>query len=73
VPRLGCTFNEVIAILEANGFELHSQKATSHRKYRNADGRYVTVAAHSFNAQVKIGTLKSMIRQSGLSESLFRK
>jgi predicted RNA binding protein YcfA (HicA-like mRNA interferase family) len=63
----------VIAILEAHGFELQPQGATSHRKYRHPDGRYVTVAAHDFGAIVLIKTLESMIRQSCLPKSLFRK
>lgn len=34
--------------------------------------RYVDVAAHSLSADVSLGTLQAMIRQSGLSPSLFR-
>ncbi len=73
MPRLGCTFREAIAILEANGFVLHTQKASSHRKYRNEEPRYVTIAAHDLGGQIPTGTLKSIIRQSGLPQNLFRK
>lgn len=60
----------------AHGFVLHRQGAGSHRRYRGiVEGqvRYVDFAAHSLNDEIKPGTLKSMIRQSGLSERLFRK
>jgi predicted RNA binding protein YcfA (HicA-like mRNA interferase family) len=73
LPRLGCTFREAIAILEAHGFELHTHKSSSHRKYRNAEPRYVTIAAHDLGDVIPIGTLKSIIRQSGLPQNLFRK
>jgi predicted RNA binding protein YcfA (HicA-like mRNA interferase family) len=73
VPRLKCTFNDAIEIIEAHGFVLQTTKATSHRKYRHSDGRYVTIAAHNFGDTIRPGTLKSIIRQCGLSETLFRK
>jgi predicted RNA binding protein YcfA (HicA-like mRNA interferase family) len=73
VPRLKCTFNDAIAIIEAHGFVLQTMKATSHRKYRHPDGRYVVIAAHDFGDNIRPGTLKSIIRQCGLAESLFRK
>jgi predicted RNA binding protein YcfA (HicA-like mRNA interferase family) len=76
VPRLICTFAQVIAILESNGFELHRQGATSHRRYRKEAGGMVylvDVAPHGMNAVVPMGTLLSIIRQSGLPKSMFRK
>jgi predicted RNA binding protein YcfA (HicA-like mRNA interferase family) len=76
VPRLKCTFREFIWIIEANGFRLHRQGATSHRQYRGVVARqvhYVDVAPHQLGTEIATGTLKSMIRQSGLSQSLFRK
>lgn len=75
MPRLNCTFAEVIAILEAHGFVLVRHDATSHRHYRAEIGgavRYVTVAG-KLSDEVAIGTLQSMIRQSGLPKKLFRK
>jgi predicted RNA binding protein YcfA (HicA-like mRNA interferase family) len=69
-----CTFKEFISILEANGFKLDRQKG-SHRQYERVVGnttRVVTVAG-SGNEEIDTGTLKSMIRQSGLPASLFRK
>lgn len=75
MPRLVCTFERFIAILEANGFQLHRHDGTSHRQYRGVVGgdvKFVTVAAHRMSDDIKRGTLSSMIRQSGLNKSLFR-
>jgi predicted RNA binding protein YcfA (HicA-like mRNA interferase family) len=74
VPRLGCTFREFISILEANGFKLDRQKG-SHRQYERVVGytTYVVTVAGSGNDEIDKGTLKSMIRQSGPPQSLFRK
>lgn len=55
---------------------LHRQGGGSHRRYRGVvdeQVRYVDFAAHNLNDEIKPGTLKSMIRQSGLPERLFRK
>lgn len=71
MPRLSCTFAEFIAIIESHGFVLHRHGATNHRRYRHADGRFVDMSPH--NGDIPIGTLQSMIRQSGLSKKLFRK
>lgn len=76
MPRLSCTFREFLAIIAAHGFVLHREGAGSHRRYRGIVGgvvRYVDIAAHNLNDEIKLGTLKSMIRQSGLPETLFRK
>ncbi|MET7247393.1 type II toxin-antitoxin system HicA family toxin [Methylobacterium sp. EM32] len=75
MPRLTCTFAEVIAILEANGFILTRHDGTSHRQYRAVIGgkvHLVTIAGKPSD-DVAIGTLQSIIRQSGLSKMLFRK
>ena len=75
VPRLNCTFDEFVEIIVAHGFSLHRQGATSHRRYRaEIDGvvYFVDVAGHG-NERIKPGTLKSMIRQSGLPSRIFRK
>jgi predicted RNA binding protein YcfA (HicA-like mRNA interferase family) len=76
VPRLKCTFNEFVTIIEGHGFVLHRHGATSHRRYRGViDGqvRFVDVAGHSGNDEILPDTLASMIRQSGLPKRLFRK
>ncbi len=69
------TFIEFIRIIEAEGFALHRQGATSHRIYRGeVNGRVmmVTVAYHRERDDIRPKTLASMIRQSGLPKSLFR-
>ena len=76
MPRLKCTFRQFIAILEANGFVLHRHDGTSHRRYRREHKGtvyFVDVAPHNLNDQIRTGTLNSMIRQSGLPKSLFRR
>jgi predicted RNA binding protein YcfA (HicA-like mRNA interferase family) len=76
LPRVKCTFAEFIAIIEAHGFVLHRQGATSHRRYRGTIGgvvRMVDVAGHSMHDDITPGTLNSMIQQSGLPKNLFRK
>lgn len=77
MPRLKCTFREVIAIIEANGFEIvPGRQSGSHRQYKKiTDGkvRLVTLAYHNINAVVLADTLASIIRQSGLPKALFRK
>lgn len=76
MPRLKCTFRQFIEIILAHGFVLARSGSGSHRQYRGVVGgevRMVTVAAHDFGAEIRPDTLKSMIRQSGLSEKLFRR
>jgi predicted RNA binding protein YcfA (HicA-like mRNA interferase family) len=76
VPRLKCTFQEFIKIIEAHGFKLNRQRGTSHRIYVGFVGGIrcvVPVAVHNMGDEIKIGTLESMIRQSGLPKKLFRK
>jgi predicted RNA binding protein YcfA (HicA-like mRNA interferase family) len=73
VPRLKCTFREFIEIIERHKFCFEKQEG-SHRQYKDASGNRVTVAVHgAMGDEIKTGTLKSMIRQSGLPEGLFRK
>ena len=76
MPRLKCTFREFIEILLAHAFVEQRAAKGSHRRFRGETGgqvRFVTVAPHNINDDIKPGTLKAMIRQSGLQEELFRK
>jgi predicted RNA binding protein YcfA (HicA-like mRNA interferase family) len=77
VPRLKCTFREVIEIIEANSFEIVPGRTSgSHRQYkqtRAGETRIVTIAYHNINDDVLPDTLASIIRQSGLPKRLFRK
>lgn len=75
MPRLKCTFREFIKIIEAHGFTLDRQDG-SHRQYvgiMGAKWRLVTVAVVNPGDEIRTGTLKAMIRQSGLPDKLFRK
>ncbi len=60
---------EIIKVLLDNEFYFISQKG-SHRKYRKLD-RVVIVPYPK--KEIPIGTLKSIIRQSGLNKNLFMK
>jgi predicted RNA binding protein YcfA (HicA-like mRNA interferase family) len=76
VPRLSCTYTDFIAIIESHGFVLVRHDGTSHRMFRGVVGgsvRLVPVSAHRLGDDIPIGTLQSMVRQSGLSKALFRK
>lgn len=75
MPRLICTFQQVLDILLSNGFVVQRHDGTSHRQLRgivSGEVRVVTVAG-KLSDEVAIGTLQSMIRQSGLSKKLFRR
>lgn len=76
MPRLKCTFRDFISIIEAHGFKLHRHGKTSHRRYIGTvagETRFVDVAYHNLGDEILPKTLASMIRQSGLPKSLFRK
>jgi len=59
---------QVARVLNQSGFALVAQKG-SHQKFRNGLGRSVTVPAG--RREIPIGTLLSIIRQSGLPRELF--
>jgi len=76
LPRLICTYREFIAIREQHGFLCIRHDGGSHQRLRGDVGgevRLVDVTPHRLHDEIKTGTLKSMIRQSGLSEKLFRR
>ena len=76
MPRLKCTFQQFLDIIEARGFVLHRHEGGSHRRYRGVvkgEVYFVDLAPHSWSDDIKAGTLKSMIRQSGLPKALFRR
>jgi predicted RNA binding protein YcfA (HicA-like mRNA interferase family) len=60
--------SEFIAILTANGFIFVSKRG-SHAKYR--DSNSLTVIIPHPRKDIPIGTVRSMIRQSGLPSELF--
>jgi len=59
---------QFLKIIKAHDFDFVSQ-AGSHAKYRNSEGR--TVIVPHPRKDIPIGTLRSMIRQSGLPKELF--
>jgi predicted RNA binding protein YcfA (HicA-like mRNA interferase family) len=54
------TARQLSSALLADGFQLQRQKG-SHRHYRHADGRRVTVSFHHSSDTFRLGTLKSII------------
>jgi len=68
-------FREFIEIIENHGF-VEVRQTASHRRYKatvNGKTEFVTVAYHRISDEILPKTLASMIRQSGLPKSLFRK
>lgn len=62
---------EVVAILMSNGFKLRRSKG-SHQIFTNSNNsKRVTIPMHS-GKDLLLTTLVSIIRQSGLSEVLFK-
>lgn len=57
-------------MLRRNGFVLVDQRG-SHQKWRHPDGRQIIVAQHG-SKPIPIGTLKSIIKGSGLDVDDFR-
>lgn len=76
MSRLVCTYERFLAIIEAHGFKLLRHDGGSHRRYRgevNGEVRLVDLTPHNWHDEIATGTLKSMIRQCGLPQKLFRK
>ncbi|MBM3489271.1 MAG: addiction module toxin, HicA family [Alphaproteobacteria bacterium] len=68
-------FRDFIRILEQHGFVLRRQSGGSHAIYRGTVKGKIqqVVVAGAGNDDIKPGTLGSMIRQSGLPNTLFRR
>lgn len=64
--RLSST--DFLTIPKPQGFQIISKRG-SHAKYRDAEGH--TVIVPHPRKDIPIGTLRSMIRQSGLPKELF--
>ena len=65
-----CNAQDVVRVLRRHGFFFVDQRG-SHQKWRHADGRQVIVAQHGSKA-IPIGTLKHIVRGSGLDVDDFR-
>lgn len=57
-------------VLRQNGFVYLDQRG-SHQKWRHADGRQVIVPMHG-NKPIPIGTLRNIVKGSGLAVENFR-
>ena len=68
MPRLPVlSGREIVNILHAEGFSTVGQRGSHMRLKKNS--QIVIVPMHD---EIPVGTLKSIIRQSALSESVFR-
>ncbi len=70
MPLNPLPYREVKRRLEAVGFVEHSQKG-SHVKFicNDDDGRRTVIVPH--HTEIKVGTLRSILRQAGLSPEEF--
>jgi predicted RNA binding protein YcfA (HicA-like mRNA interferase family) len=69
VPKLHSS-TEIVKVLKGEGFEFVSQKG-SHAKYRKAGSPMLTVIVPAARKEIPRGTFRSILRQSGLDESVF--
>jgi len=69
IPRY--TSEEVIKILQNNGFILLSQRG-SHQKWRNSSTGKQVIVPHHKGKQLPLGTLRSIIEGSNIPENEFR-
>jgi predicted RNA binding protein YcfA (HicA-like mRNA interferase family) len=71
MPKLYSS-KEIVKVLLKKGFIFISQKG-SHAKYRKIGTPAVTVIVPARKKQIPVGTFKSILRQSNLSEDDFFK
>jgi predicted RNA binding protein YcfA (HicA-like mRNA interferase family) len=69
LPRV--TANEIIKIVEKLGFRF-SRQSGSHKIYKNAEGKRVTIAYHSGKI-LHPKVVKSILADAGLSVDEFKK
>jgi len=62
----------ILKVLESKGFFFVSQTG-SHAKYRKDSKPPLTVIVPKHGKEIPYGTFRSILRQSGLSESDFKK
>ena len=65
-----CNTHDVLRVLRRQGFVFLDQ-CGSHQKWRHPDGRQVIVPMHG-SKPIPIGTLKNIVRGSGLDADDFR-
>jgi predicted RNA binding protein YcfA (HicA-like mRNA interferase family) len=71
VPKLYSS-QQIVKSLEREGFAFVSQRG-SHVKYRKTGASIYTVIVPAGRKQVPRGTFRSILRQSGLDESAFKR
>ena len=71
IPR-GVNAREFIASLEADGF-YKARTEGSHRRFKHADGRAVTVAYHKLSDAFVIKTLSRMLADTRWTEDDLRR
>ncbi len=69
LPRV--TAKKLIQALKRAGFREHRQRGSHLHMYRAADGRQVTIPVHKGRI-VRIGTLRSILRDAEISVDEFR-
>jgi predicted RNA binding protein YcfA (HicA-like mRNA interferase family) len=67
MPRLYSS-DEIVKVLRKFGFDFVSQKG-SHAKFKNPEGRTVIIPMNK--KEIPIGTFRSIIKQSGLTQQDF--
>ena len=73
MPRLPVlSGREIIKILSKKGFIIVGRKG-SHVRMKRITEKEVCITVIPYKKEIPIGTLKSIIRQSGLPEEEFRK
>jgi len=73
MPRLPVmSGKQIIKILLTHGFEIVGRKG-SHVRLKRKEGNKSFIVIVPDHKEIPPGTLKSIIRQSGLSEDVFRK
>jgi len=70
MPKLHSSAH-IIKVLIDHGFFFVSQKG-SHMKFRKIDGVTLTVIVPANRKEIPIGTFRSILRQSSLSEADFK-
>jgi predicted RNA binding protein YcfA (HicA-like mRNA interferase family) len=71
VPKLYSS-QRIVQALEREGFAFVSQRG-SHVKYRKPGSPTLTVIIPAGRKQIPRGTFRSILRQSGLDESAFKR
>ena len=70
----GWTASEVIRFLKTHGFSLHRTSGSHfHYKKQTAEHSYLVTIAYHGNRTIPIGTMQSIVRQSGIARVIWNK